>query len=444
VKTSLVPAAITACSQRPKWNIIQLSRPSVDPMAACSSLLGGLKGDMARRGFDDDDLDLGGIIPRSLGGKLPPPSMEEMGRFHVKSPKDVRECGVTDIALTSSGCVIVVDKHNKLVKMFDAANAISGRGTGSSNGRSNSSVATFIGTDCLKEPARVTVLRSVDHILVTDVGRAAVVEFDSKGNFVRTFVSNLKYPASVAEAADGSVAVVDYETKEVVFFDEGGSKMRSVKCGGGEKACPAFTICTTDGRLISSDWQNNTVSVVDAATGDSIATLTSADGVRFKQPHGLAEDPFGNILVMDKGNHRMLVLDRDTFDVICAYNSDKERHSMRLPMSAAFSSRGDQLLVADYQGYVRAFKYTTVSKRQFVTERSLTNASMASLVNELNNPGSGNDNVTPAVNHSTVFVKPAANNGVSKLEEPPQPHAWRGKQHSGVTALPSYETESYM
>ena len=372
-------------SQQTSQSVIKLCPPA-DSATFVRGLVGILQGGLIK----------GASVDGSADGRvtMPPSALEEVKRFHVKSSKDSRECGITDVAVTAADRIVVVDKHNRLVKMFDMQGKFD----------------KFVGRDRLKEPARVIVLRATDHIVVTDIGKLAVVEFDSNGNFVRNFVNDLKYPASVAETADGYLTIVDYATKTIIFYDQQVVQIRKINCA---ELCPAFITCSIDSKVIVSDWQNSSVTIL-GFSGEALATITSANGVRFKQQHGVAEDPFGNVIIADKGNHRIVVLDKDTLEAIYTYTSTKEKYAMRLPMAVAFChTSNNQMIVVDYQGYVRVCKYSCAF--EYTASGELTNSGYTNNKTPLPMTSDGTRLFTARnnINHSVLQVKPTSNQSSS-------------------------------
>ena len=269
------------------------------------------------------------------GGVLETPVYQTT--FHTKSPKDQRECGITDIAITPSNQVIVVDKHNKLVKVFNTDGAL----------------LRYIGRGFLKEPSRVSVLRSNGHILVTDVAAKSIRVFHRDGNYIGEFISDLKFPVCHSEMYDGKVVVLEYATKTIIIYDDSAKAIHSFPT---EMINPAYMGCTKNGHIVVSDWRYHTVKIFDV-TGAKVWEYKGegAGKEQMKLPHGCCGDGHGNVLVAEKGNSRVQIYTENGDHVMCIQPKDKDE-KFKLPYAVA-TNKCELLAVAEYQGLVKMFRY---------------------------------------------------------------------------------------
>ena len=196
---------------------------------------------------------------------------EFCGVFRCVTNKDARECGITDVALTNDSEIVVVDRHNKLVKVFDH------RGT----------LLRFVGRHSLKQPSRVTVLPWSNQILVSDNATKSLNLYHTSGSILGPFATELQFPIAHCVLAPASVAVVDFETKEcaVYEFQASGSVERRNTFALGLDT-PAYITATGSGQVVVSDWSANKVRFYDVATGDVIREVSkSGNGVgELKKP----------------------------------------------------------------------------------------------------------------------------------------------------------------
>ena len=134
--------------------------------------------------------------------------------FSVKTSKDSGLVGVSDLAVNDNGEIIVVDKHNKLVKVYSHLGQFQ----------------RFIGRHQIKEPSRVSVLKNTT--LVTDNHTKTIKLFQEKGQLLGTFVDDVKYPSSHCLSPDGrSIAVVEFSSGTVIIYDLDGQQQMSFNSG---------------------------------------------------------------------------------------------------------------------------------------------------------------------------------------------------------------------
>ncbi len=113
----------------------------------------------------------------------------------------------------------------------------------------------------------------------------------------------LTYPVDVAVGPDGSVFVADHEAHALLKL-EGGS-FKAVAQGKGLPRTPLYGIrhiaLAKDGRWVASDPATMKLYTIDAA-----GTIEAvADDERFVTPWGIAIEPSGDILAVDRVTHRL-------------------------------------------------------------------------------------------------------------------------------------------
>lgn len=317
----------------PAWSLIELQSLEHSPKVM-TRLVGCLQGVPIDFGWSNG---IDKAVPKPQILHLP----IQKGTFTAQTPKDSRECGIVDIAITEDKQVLVVDKHNRLVKIFDFHGNFEG----------------YLGRDRLKEPSRVTVLANTGNVLVTDNSSKVIKLFHKDGQYVNDFVSELKQPAGLCQLPDGSIAVVEFVTKSVIIYDQSGKQLQAFTT---DTSCPAFISCTLDSHILISDWRLNVLKVYDV-TGCEIQEVNgyrSAEGqlMALKEPQGICADIHGHIILTDKKNHRVLLLDKDGD---YEYSYCEPECKFKLPMSVSCNRHG-LLVVAEYQGCIKLLQYLDV------------------------------------------------------------------------------------
>ncbi|KAK2154550.1 hypothetical protein LSH36_265g00004 [Paralvinella palmiformis] len=259
-------------------------------------------------------------------------------RFVGKTKKEHRDIGVTDVAVTSSGDVIIVDKHNKLVKMFT----------------SEGEFLRFVGRKQVKAPSRITILSSGE-ILVTDNSSKSVKIFSADGaTYVAEFADDLDQPISHCELFDGKIAIVDFSTCNIVIYERSGRAVHYFKTG---LQCPAYVGGTRNGSIVVSDWRNSKVRIYDVV-GKLITELDS-DNHGIDTPYGVRGDIHGHLIVSEKSSAGIRIFTEDGTPL---GHLSREEFEFKLPM--ALSVYGGELLVSvDYQGLVKIIKYTDTGRQ---------------------------------------------------------------------------------
>lgn len=148
--------------------------------------------------------------------------------------------------------------------------------------------------------------------------------------------ARLWFAANVAVDLDGNIFIADSFNNRVRRVDARTGTIATVAgtgeqgySGDGDRATdarlnsPSAVVLDRDGNLLIADTFNNRIRIVDARTGiiSTIAGTGEAgargdDGLavaaQLTEPAGLALDPSGNLLIADRGNHRVRKLDRES------------------------------------------------------------------------------------------------------------------------------------
>ena len=256
--------------------------------------------------------------------------------FQAKTTWDEISCGIVDMAVTEDGDILVADKNNKLLKMFDK----------------NGEFKMLVGHGQIKDPTRVRVLRHTNSILVTDNALRRVKMFHKNGTFVCDFICDIKYPTSICESYKGEIVIVEFETKTAMVYNVNGVVLYSFKV---TLPNPTHLACSPNGLLVFSDWRNHALRAfhIDGEMAWRYRERGAGDN-QLEQPQGICFDPFGHLLVADSSNHRIQVLNEKGEHVRVLI--PKGGHGLKLPMIVQTDSCGT-LHVAEYQGTVKIFRY---------------------------------------------------------------------------------------
>jgi len=152
-------------------------------------------------------------------------------------------------------------------------------------------------------------------IIVSDSGNNRIQVFDIEGNFVSTFGT----PGSGSGQFNDPQGLAADDTGNVIVADSGNNRLQVLSFDGTNfsfvRAITAgfngLTGITTFGdKIIVADTGNSKIKVLDTL-GDLLDEYTAPTDGRtgtFNQPHGVAVDHYGNILVADTGNQRVVTI----------------------------------------------------------------------------------------------------------------------------------------
>ena len=256
--------------------------------------------------------------------------------FSIKTKWDEMPCAIVDMAVTEDQEVLVCDKNNKLLKVFDK----------------NGQFKMLMGHGQVKDPTRVISLRHTNSVLVTDNAMRRVKMYHKNGTFVCDFICDIKYPTSLCENYKGDIVVVEFDSRSILVYSPEGQVVHSFKSS---LPNPTHIACTPGGDVIVTDWRNHAVRTfhVDGDLAWRFRDRGAGDA-QMEQPQGISVDPLGHVIVADTSNHRLQVFDLEGRHQRVLI--PKGGHGLKLPMVVDTSSSGE-LYVGEYQGGVKVFKY---------------------------------------------------------------------------------------
>jgi len=207
------------------------------------------------------------------------------GQFNVPS----------DVAVDSTGRIIVIDLVNARIQVFDS--------NGIFQFKFGFSSAGGVTTD------------STDRIILTSNASDDIRVFDSNGNFLFNFgnigIDKLTNPADVVVDSTGRFIVTDFTNFRIQVFDLNGNflfKFGSFGSGDGQFDQPIGVAVDSSDQIIIADQKNHRIQVFDS-NGNFLfkfGSFGTGDG-QFRFPNRVAVDSTDSIIVLDLFNNRVQV-----------------------------------------------------------------------------------------------------------------------------------------
>jgi sugar lactone lactonase YvrE len=251
----------------------------------------------------------GDVTVSTLGGGPNQFSTSRSGGVNGNTLTTAKFNNPSAVAIDSSGNLFIADRGNNKVRK------ITQPGTG------DSFTSTFASR--LPGPVGVAVDASNSIYVVTfNDGKLRV--FNSAGSLLRT-VRGLLKPTALAVGADGTV----YVTEQVGNLEQISTNGTVTLVLSGLKK-PQGIALLPGGLLAVSDTGNNAISIVNPANGTNTVIAGGSDvgfngagfangpgaGARFNQPWNIAAAPNGALVIADRKNHRVRVIDVRTTNYV--------------------------------------------------------------------------------------------------------------------------------
>ena len=249
---------------------------------------------------------------------------------------------VVGLAVTPSGDVLVVDRNNKCVKFFGPAGGMYRKLHGSDS---------LWGVAVLPDNTYAVTDRTV-HI------------FDTRGRLQRVLRQQPRDAHGVAVNSTGDVLVADCLSRCIYVLSLLGGSIRRVITQRGREpfSCPANLCVTPKDQLVVADCGAHIVAIF-SEQGQLIAQYGtpgkpgSGPG-QLDCPSGVCADRRGHVLVCDKLNDRVLLLDpADDANLIAVLIEGAE--VIRRPQAVAVDHNG-HMVVAEEEGMIKVFQYREV------------------------------------------------------------------------------------
>jgi len=254
--------------------------------------------------------------------------------FSARTQFDDKEPALCDVALDYDGNIIVVDRENRRVKIFDG----------------NGNLKMCTAENALKAPNRVTWLREARRVLVKDDKVLRTIGTD--GKIIGYFGDRLKQPVGLTQSLQGEVLVTEWMGGEVVGFDEKGTKVRSFPCSC---EAPGYITTSANGNIILSDWKQHVVKLFDR-DGKFIRQYGSGQGSgpgQLDHPYGVCTDRYNHIIVADTWNNRIHLLSEE-----CRYIKTmlSKNEGLEFPQAVIVDREG-MLIIVEQHGLIKTFQY---------------------------------------------------------------------------------------
>jgi len=255
--------------------------------------------------------------------------------FSAKTQYDEKDCALCDVTLDSEGNIIVVDRDNRKVKIFDV------------NGNLRMSTAE----NAFKAPNRIAFLRHSEMILVKDEKYIRSLSLD--GNVTGLFGDrDLKQPVGLAQADNDEVLVTEWTGSVIAVFNENGSRLRSFPT-----ACEAagYLCGSPNGNVVVSDWKQHVVKIFDR-TGNFIRQYGQQQGVgqgQLDHPYGVCSDRYNHVIVSDTWNNRIVMLSADGKYISTLVSKDD---GIEWPQAVVVDDQ-DRLIIVEQHGLVKIYQY---------------------------------------------------------------------------------------
>jgi len=243
------------------------------------------------------------------------------------------------VAVDAAGNVYVVDNHNHRIRKIDATtgavNTLAGNGNLGFADATNPLNASFY------NPTGVAV-DAAGNLYVADTNNQRIRKIDAATGAVTTIAGNgtdgfadatnplnasFHYPTGVTVDAAGNVYVADKYNNRIRKIDATTGAVTTLAGNGAAGFAddtnplnarfhfPMGVVVDAAGNLYVSDYFNNRIRKIDAATGAvttlagngtfAFADATNPLNANFNNPYGVAVDATGNVFVADIYNHRI-------------------------------------------------------------------------------------------------------------------------------------------
>lgn len=265
--------------------------------------------------------------------------------FEATGNTNTKEVWPTGLAMTLNNDFVIVDRDNKVVKIFNKTGTLKQEISGK-------------GDNALLVPFDVAVLKSGD-IAVTDHEAESVQIFTVNGEHVLTIKEGIKYPRGITVNADGQIIVLDCQLRHLTIYDPKTGKLIKTIEGTdtrGSKVLvdPYYVAVTPQGNMVVTDTAAPHIKFF-SQSGEYLANYGNY-GVKkdqILQPYGICCDNYGYLFVSDNQNHRIHVLLPD--GKFCQFLLTK-RDTLWHPMGVAMTPKG-HLALTEALGKVKVYNY---------------------------------------------------------------------------------------
>ena len=218
-------------------------------------------------------------------------ALESRTEFRSRIDSDERGCKPTGVAMTSDGRIVVIDDHNRKVKVF------------SQEGDLEREVCPQ-GEALPADPWDIAVTL-YGNFVITDKGNSVKI-LDQDGELVTSFGVHLRNPWGVCVNSRGHVIVTDVDLKSVFVHESTGTLKFEIKSSRHHLVFPEYVTTNSNDDVIVSDFYAHAIFVF-GALGDFRFRIHSwfPTGSYFNHPCGVTCDTSDRILIADYENARV-------------------------------------------------------------------------------------------------------------------------------------------
>ena len=190
-----------------------------------------------------------------------------------------------------------------------------------------------------------------ESIVVCDYYNNRIREFYLDGRPPRVVVqyTDATQPAGIALCDSGDYIVTDDDKHRVLRIDSNGATKWTIGSygdGPDQFKSPRSIFILSDGHVVVADRGNNRLQVLNADTGAVLGTLARSDGEVWKSPCSITTDAQGLIYVVERLNHRVVVITAEGQVVRTLGSKGSGPGQLRAPATVAVDGGGN-VLVAD-------------------------------------------------------------------------------------------------
>ena len=203
----------------------------------------------------------------------------------------------------------------------------------------------------VKRPYCMCLSHTGDSIVLCDFCNCRIQEFylDERPPRVIVQYTDGTSPMGIARCDNGDYIVTDDGNHCVLRIDSNGTTGWAVGSQGSGRDqfnCPRGVCILFDGRVVVADNNNNRLQVLNADTGAVMGTLARSDGEVWKGPRDITTDAQGLIYVVERANHRVVVISAEGHVVRTLGSYGDGPGQLNYPAGVAVDGGGN-VIVAD-------------------------------------------------------------------------------------------------